>query len=172
MSAALPAIGAIAAITGAAVSVGASRANAAAQQAQARYQAAAAEQNAIIAEQKAADLRKNVLPQRLAQHERKVEQRIAMQRALLAANGVVVDQGTALDITTDTAVYGAIDALTIRNNAERAARDQEIEALNLRNQGGFARYRGRVARVQGSLDTLGSLATLGSTVADNWERLS
>ena len=52
---------------------------------------------------------------------------IGRQRAVLAANGVLVDSGSALDIVSETAGIGALDQLTIRSNADR-------EALGLRQQ--------------------------------------
>jgi hypothetical protein len=55
-----------------------------------------------------------------ANQRKKVQQFIGSQRAAASANGVLVDDGSALDTTSDTAGYGELDALTIRNNAARA----------------------------------------------------
>jgi hypothetical protein len=53
------------------------------------------------------------------------------QRAAMAANGVDLGQGSALQILSDTDYFGEIDALTIKDNAAK-------EAWALRNQaGGF-----------------------------------
>lgn len=50
-------------------------------------------------------------------------QRIGQQRAALAANGIVLDQDTALDLVTQTAGIGTLEALTALDNAEREAAD-------------------------------------------------
>ena len=43
------------------------------------------------------------------------------QKSALAASGVEIGDGSALDILGDTAALGELDALTIRSNAEREA---------------------------------------------------
>lgn len=48
-------------------------------------------------------------------------QLIGEQRAQLAANGIVLDQDTALDVVTQTRTIGATSALTALANAEREA---------------------------------------------------
>lgn len=55
---------------------------------------------------------------------------IGRQRARLAAQGIEIDSGSALDIQVETAGLGAVDALTIRNNAFREAAGFRIEAIN------------------------------------------
>lgn len=50
-----------------------------------------------------------------------IAQLIGQQRAALAASGIEVDTGSALDITTDTAGLGEFDILNIQANAEREA---------------------------------------------------
>ena len=46
---------------------------------------------------------------------------IGEQRAAMAANGIVLDQGTALDLVTQTSGQGAVDAITAIANSEREA---------------------------------------------------
>lgn len=62
------------------------------------------------------------------------QQDIGTQRAAMAANGGVVDEGSNALITQDTAQYGELDALIISNNAAREAYGYEVQAdANLRN---------------------------------------
>lgn len=85
---------------------------------QAQFASQVARQNAVLARQKAADAiaRGDVAS---ARHGIEVKQAIATQRAAAAANGVAVDEGSALDITLDTAAFGRLDQLTITDNAVR-----------------------------------------------------
>ena len=102
-----------------------------AQQASANFQAQVARNNQIVAERQAQDA---ILRGAGLETEKRFETQrlIGQQRAALAANGVVVSQGSALDITAGTAGLGELDALTIRNNAQR-------EAFGFRARGaGFA----------------------------------
>ena len=95
-------------------------------------------------------------------HRQRVKQFIGRQRAFIAASGAVVDVGSPLDITTDTAALGEIDALTIRNNAQR-------EALGLQATADIFGERGRAAGSEGTFAAFSTLvgtgAVLGSQAA-------
>lgn len=110
------------------------------QQKQAEYQAAIQRNNAIIANQNAnvaldyakdARLRGDMEAE---QFSGKVRQLEGQQKAVLAANGVQVGAGTALDITAETKQIGQLDALTIRSNSEREALGFENQAVNFQAQ--------------------------------------
>jgi hypothetical protein len=58
---------------------------------------------------------------------KKVQSVIGSQRAQAAASGLLVDSGTTQQVTEDTAGFGELDALAIRNNAQR-------EAWGIRNE--------------------------------------
>lgn len=59
---------------------------------------------------------------------------IGTQRAAMAANGGVVDEGSNALIQQDTAQYGELDAMIISNNAAREAYGYEVQAgSNLSN---------------------------------------
>lgn len=66
----------------------------------------------------------------------------ASQRAGAAAGGISVDSGSALDLLTETAGMGELDALTVRNNAQRAAYGYNVQAMNTKAQGRLARAHG------------------------------
>jgi hypothetical protein len=84
-----------------------------------------------------------------AEFEKKVRQTTGTQRAILAAQGIDVDDGTALEIQLEAAEQGAKDAQTIKNNAWRQAFGFRQQSVNELIQGRFdsmtAKYRARSA---------------------------
>ena len=68
------------------------------------------------------------------EYRKKVSKFKGIQRAAAAAQGISVDSGTAIDLQEETAEQGALDVLTIKNNAFKQAFGLEQEASNL----GFA----------------------------------
>lgn len=88
---------------------------------------------------------------------------IGRQRAVLAAQGIRVDEGSAMDIQQETADIGELDALSIRTNALREAFGATTEARTASMQGRFAgmEARGRMA---------GSLLTGGMQAYDAYKR--
>jgi hypothetical protein len=134
---------------------------------QARYQAQVAENNRIIAEQQARDAE---MRGQMAEDARRQQTRmlIGRQRTALAANGMLVDDGSALDITGDTAAQGEIDALTLRANAAREAYGYRAQGSNFMADAGLQRARSAAA---GPAALVGAGATLLSgagTVGDRW----
>lgn len=81
------------------------------------------------------------------------------QTATLAAHGVALDQGSALDILTSTDVMGAQDADTIRDNANKEAYGDKVQAAN---------YRAQASAANPWSAGLSSLLSNGATVADRW----
>jgi hypothetical protein len=67
---------------------------------------------------------------------------LGAQRARLAAGGVDVGSGSALDLLMNTAGIGEQDALTIRNNAAREAWGLRTQAKDQQAQARFARAAG------------------------------
>lgn len=126
--------------------------------AQAKYQQQMAETNAKMAELQGSEaLRRG---EKEAQQIKKQGQRvIGAQRVALAAQGINLDEGTALELQQDTAQQAARDAVTTRNNAYREAWGYKVEALNQTTQGKFI---GASAKSQ-SYNTLmtGGLQALG-----------
>ena len=70
-------------------------------------------------------------------------QLVGSQWAALAAQGISLDTGSALDVVANDAMLGELDALTIRNNARREAWGYQVQATQYRQQGEFARAAGR-----------------------------
>lgn len=94
-----------------------------------RYQAKIAERNAAIERNAAQDALERGRIEEQRQY-RKNAQRLGAQRAAMAANGIEVDFGSALDLQTDTKQVGWEDAQTIRENSMREAKGYEIRAWN------------------------------------------
>ena len=108
-------------------------------------------------------------------HEAVTEQRkrtkrvIGTQRAALAAQGINIDDGSALAIQEDTAMIGELDALTIKNNAWREAWGHKAEAADLKSSANFTRvageYEAKQAIVTGGLSAIQSGMSLGSSIS-------
>lgn len=160
-----------ASILGAGVSYMGIQQQGAAAQAQGAYQAAVARNNSILAERQAADA---LARGRIAEDKQRdqTEQLLGRQRAALAANGVVVDQGSALDITSDTAEIGELDALTVRSNAQREALGYRTQGANYIADASLSELRGAsassAARLQGTATLIGG----AGTVANQWYNFS
>ena len=139
---------------------------ASAQRQQAEYQAQVAENNAITARRLADDSlrRGQIEEQRSRQQTRQLQSR---QTAALAASGVDVASGSALDIISDTAAVGEIDALTIRDNASREAWERRVQAQEFTQQGALF---GAEAAASSSLAPVGTLLTGIGGIADRWWR--
>lgn len=69
---------------------------------------------------------------------------IGEQRAGFAGQGVDVSTGSPIDVVTDTAYQGNLDALTIRTNAGREAWGYTAEAENERMQSAAQRRLGKL----------------------------
>lgn len=146
--------------------VGAIQEGQAAQQ-QADYQRAVARNNAIIAEQKAQDALERGQVEESRQRLRTLHA-VSSSRANAAARGVVVDQGSALDIAQDIAMFGEQDALTIRSNSLREARAFRQQATDFTAQQGLLKAQGQSAGRQAALDATSSLVGGATSVASKW----
>jgi hypothetical protein len=138
-----------------------------AQAGQARYQAQVAQNNRIIAEQQARDAE---MRGQMAEDARRYQTRalIGRQRTALAANGVMVDDGSALDITSDTAAQGEVDALTLRANAAREAYGYRAQGSNFLADAGLQRARADAAIPASMVGAGATLLSGAGTVGDRW----
>lgn len=88
------------------------------------------------------------------------------QRASMAANGIDLGQGSAINILTTTDAMGEIDANTIQANAVRSAWGQRTQAMNQTNQALMSRASaGAINPGQAAATSL--MGSAGS-VASNW----
>ncbi|TBR46497.1 hypothetical protein EYS06_24055 [Escherichia albertii] len=104
---------------------------------QGKYASKVAEANADIATAQANDAinRGNAEAE---QRRRETRQRLGTQAATMGATGADLSTGNALDIFGDTAQFGALDALTTVNNAQREAYGYLVQGMNARAQGAAA----------------------------------
>jgi|6_EtaG_2_1085325.scaffolds.fasta_scaffold01903_5 hypothetical protein len=106
------------------------------------YQKSIFDINARFAEVNAKDAIKRGDKEAIAL-KKQAKRLIGSQRASLAAQGVDIETGSALDIQEDTAVLAQDDVMTIKNNAWKEALGYRVEAFNFRNQGKFAKLSAR-----------------------------
>ena len=167
MGAALPIISIAASVVGTAASAYGQMQAGKAQAAQLNYQAAVGKNNSILAQRAADDAR--LRGEEAARREAsKTKQLAGRQRAVLAANGQLVDQGSALDITDDTAQIGKLDELTIRSNAEREALGYEAQGMNFQagsNLNSMGAANASTASIGGAF---GTVLTGAGSVASKW----
>ncbi|MBX3502792.1 MAG: hypothetical protein KF889_25385 [Alphaproteobacteria bacterium] len=121
---------------------------------QAAYQAQVARNNQIIAERNAQDAEK-----RGDIEEDRMRRRAALilgsQRAGLAGQGSVLDEGSPLDIQMDTAGLGEMDALTVRSNFQREAYGHRVQGMN---------YDAAARLADSRTSTLGSWLSAGGSI--------
>lgn len=126
------------------------------QKALGEYNAKVSENNAIVQQQAAEDARRRGDIAEDAQR-RQTRQMLAAQRAAIGAQGgVLTDQSTEA-ILADTAQFGELDALTVRNNAAREAWGLEVGANNTLAQAEASRFQGQAASRAASLSAVGTL---------------
>lgn len=162
-------VGAIATAVSTTMGVVSSNQQAKAAKAQSEYQAKVAKRNAEVA-QANADMKRQEGIEEARQTRMKNLQRIGAQQTAMAANGIDVSSGTALDVVADTAAQGELDALTNRYNAETQALAYERQANNFTNQSNLDLFAGQNAYKSGMANAVGTglkgLAATTSVAAD------
>lgn len=135
----------------------------------ASYNRTVAENNAKVAEWQAEDAidRGRIREQ---EQRRKVTQLKGQQRAQLAATGFDVGEADALDILSDTAEFGELDALTVRSNAEREAYEARVRGINQTAQADL--FQAQADNQNPALAAGTTLFAGAGSVADRWYRAS
>lgn len=159
------------AVIGTGVSVYGQMQAADAQKAQANYTAAIGRNNAILAGRAADDARAKGEAD-AASRAQQGAQLLGRQRAVFAGNGVLVDNGSALDIGADTAAQNKVDELTIRSNAQKQALGFEAQGANFTNQANLADLSGSNAYSAGMTGAFGSALSGAGSVASKWYDLN
>lgn len=163
-------IGIVGTIASTTIGVVSSVQSANAQKAQYDYQAQVAKKNAEIAQNNADQKRQEGIEE-ARQQRMKTLRAIGSQQAAMAANGIDISSGTALDVVEDTAAMGELDALTTRYNYETHAVGFEQQANNFNNQASLDTFAGQNAYKSGMTSAIGSgikgLADTAS-VASKW----
>lgn len=133
------------------------------------YQAAVSENNATMARWQAQDALQRGA--RTEQTQRlKTAQVRGSQRAALAARGVALDEGSALNLLDDTDYMGEMDVNTIRGNANKEAWGARVQAGNYAGDAGMLSARADAESPGFAAAT--SLLTGAGSVADSWYRRS
>jgi hypothetical protein len=103
-------------------------------------------------------------------HREKVRQLISQQRATLGAAGVDLNSGSPLQMQTDAALLGEVDALKIRSNYGEAAKSLDDQSNLTLNMGAEAKRAGN-SQFANSIFGAGSVAanwyTKKSSAVDN-----
>ena len=121
-----------------------------------QYQRGIAYANAKIGDAQATDaLRRGTLA--AGRVRTRTAQTIGDQRAAFGAQGIAMDSGSALDLQTDAAKFGELDALTVLDNAR-------MESWGLQTQAHNLRFQGDVAAKTGRQQALGTLIGTGSNI--------
>lgn len=130
-------------------------------QQQAQAQANAANYNAAVA-RNAATFAKQQGEVQAQAADRRTAAMIGRQRAVYAAGNLDVNSGSPLDIQADTAQFGRLNSLTIRNNAARQAYGYEANA-NL-DTAAASNYESA-----GNTAMIGSLIGTAGNVGGKWD---
>lgn len=126
-----------------------------------QYQAAVARRNQQVANENAKQ--EIEAGQAAAQQQQlKTAAVVGAQKAAQGANGLDVNQGSAVDVRASTEELGDLDALTIRNNAARKAYGFKTQAANY---GAEASADTMAGYIGGMSSILGS----ASSVANKWQ---
>jgi hypothetical protein len=120
----------------------------------AMYNADVADQNAKIEGRLSKDaIARGTIEEK--QHRQRILQEKGAQSAALAANGVDLASGSAIDMLSDTAATGELEALTIRSNANREAWGHKVNAMNYKAKSKLTRQEGRFGLFSSALTSVG-----------------
>ena len=129
----------------------------------ARYAAQVATNNAALARGEAADALDRGNREEMRKW-REVAQTKSAQIAGMAANGLDTSFGSAVDVVTDTAVYGAMDAQTIQEGAAREATGFLMSAQNYGEEAKAQRRQGRNALIGAGFEAAGTILSGASQI--------
>lgn len=120
--------------------------------------------NAAIAELQAADAIERG-EEAASQFRQRVRQAIGSQRAGIAAQGVDVTYGSAVDAQADAEFLGELDALTIRTNAAREAWGFKVQSEDSRRRAEITRREGVMIEEAGNQQrTAARIGAVGSII--------
>ena len=163
----IAALSLIATGVGAAVSAYGAHEQGVAESQAATYQAPVARNNQIVAQQNAQMALQTGQQQEAAKREQ-TAQMIGQQRAMVAGSGIDPNSGSSKRIQGDTAALGALDASTIRNNAERTAYGYQTQGMDYAAQAGLLQSQSSSASSAGELSAFGSIVGGAASVANKW----
>lgn len=130
---------------------------------QANYQASIANQNARIAANQANDAVQNTNLEAL-RRSRANAALAGEQIAAMAANGVDLNFGSALDIQKDTKMIGAEDLAQIYKQGNEGARGFDVQGFNYRSQASASRAAASGALINGAFGAASTVLSGASQV--------
>lgn len=93
---------------------------------------------------------------------------MGQQRAGYGASGVLVDSGSAANVTADTAMLGELDAQTVKNDAQWTAYGYLVQGVNYENSSALYASSAANAETAGYTSMATSLLSGASSVAGTW----
>lgn len=117
------------------------------------YNASVAERNAELARQQGLD--------EAAEQRRQTKRLIAQQNNTFGALGLTSGTGTALDLVSESAYMGELNALTAKYNRDLEAWNYDTEAISLRYQGEVAASKGKMGLITGLVKAGSTVLTMG-----------
>jgi hypothetical protein len=129
-----------------------------------RYQAQIADQNARLANDQARDSIDNTNLEAQRRY-RALAQTKGAQTAAMAANGVDLNFGSAVDVQKDTAMIGAEDIAQIYKGGNERTRGFDINAFNYKSQAAANRAQASGALMKGIFDGVSTALGGASQVA-------
>ena len=158
-------ISAATSVVGLGMSAYSSMSQARAQRDSANYNAAVQRNNAQVAEWQAKDSieRGNAA---LEAHQRKVASLKGSQTASMAARGLSLDEGTPINILSDTDYFGKVDGNTITANAAREAWGYKNQAAGYESAGVLS--SNQAGNANPGMAAAGTLISGAGMVADRW----
>lgn len=138
------------------------------------YQSQILQQNAQLAEQKA----QFATEEGGAEAERKelaTKANVGQIKAAQGASNIDVNSGSSVKVQRSAAELGALDAVTLRSNAARAAYGYQVQALSDTEQAGLEATSAANAKTAGNIQAISSLiggaSSAGSQYAQ-WSQLT
>lgn len=154
-------------ILGAGASVAGSISAANAQSASAAYQAQVARNNALMA-QRNAEYTIRAGEANAEAESLKGSARVARAKAAIAANGVDVNEGSAVDVVSSEREAEKLDTLTTMNNAQWKAYGYRTQAADFESQAGLHDAEAKSAKTAGALNAATGLIGSFSSLAGKW----
>jgi hypothetical protein len=91
------------------------------------------------------------------------------QRVAMAANGIALDSGTAINNLTSTDVMGEMDAINVQTNALSAAWGYRTQTVNLQNAGNAKRTAAN--NINPAMDAFTTAISGAGKVAPSWYQM-
>lgn len=93
---------------------------------------------------------------------------IGQMRAVMAANGVDVNTGSAAELQIDQAATNELEARTVRNNAAREAQEFRIRGSQFESEANLTQLAGENANRSAKRQSRGTLLGTAGKVAGSW----